>query len=95
MLSFDTSRFGVRLMDGQFEPDTTVGEVHARLRKKLIKELSEGTGSPQPTYFFLRNGTEAFIPSPHQSLRELFETYAVSRESRTLSAAIDTEVFSG
>lgn len=94
-LTFDTSRFGVRLMDGQFEQDTTVGDVHARLRKKLVKEICDSAGAPQPTYCFLRNATEAFIPSPSQTLRELFETYAVSRESRTLSISIDTEVFSG
>lgn len=93
-LSFDTTRFGVKLADGAFDAATTVGEIHARVRSKLVKDSGAG-GPVTPTYFFLRNGTEAFIPAPHQTLEELLEAYAPSRESRTLSVTIETEVFSG
>lgn len=119
ILTFNTSRFGVKVADGSFEASTTIGEVHTRLRKKLLKSKasvapslpsaesqphnSTSSGSSPPpapsgqaaTYLFLRNGTEAFIPAPEQTLLCLWELYGNSREVRRLSVTIDTEVFSG
>jgi len=117
-LTFNTTRFGVKVADGSFDASTTIGEVHARLRKKLLKSkasvaapvespshslpsnrssvsLPPAPPSQVATYLFLRNGTEAFIPTPEQTLECLWALYGGSRESRKLSVTIDTEVFSG
>lgn len=107
-INFNTSRFGVKVADGSFEPGTTVGEVHARLRKKLMKAKaspsSTGTetggdgvtaGGGVATYVFIRNGTEAFIPAPEQTLQTLLDLYSTAPEQRKLYVTIDPEVFSG
>lgn len=106
-VNFNTTRFGVKVADGSFDPDTTIGEVHARLRKKLIKAKAT-TGSPADaagapagasgsaaTFIFVRNGTEAFIPAPEQTLQALLDVYATAPEARRLYVTIDPEVFSG
>lgn len=56
-LTFNTSRFGVKLVDGTFPASTTIGEVHSRVRKKIIKALSDKNSPSIVTYLFLRNGT--------------------------------------
>lgn len=120
-INFNTSRFGVKVADGSFDPTTTIGEVHARLRKKLMKAKaapsatggSGGVGeastvagtaantgassssSGAATYVFVRNGTEAFIPAPEQTLQTLLDLYATAPEQRKLYVTIDPEVFSG
>ncbi|KAG5500606.1 hypothetical protein JKF63_03702 [Porcisia hertigi] len=111
-VNFNTLRFGVKVADGSFDPDTTIGEVHARLRKKLVKAkaapvASEGakgaaatsnstpTGGSGATFIFVRNGTEAFIPAPEQTLQTLLDMYATAPEARKLYVTIDPEVFSG
>ncbi|CCW62232.1 unnamed protein product [Phytomonas sp. EM1] len=108
-LTFNTTRFGVKLADGVFEASTTIGEIHARLRKKLLKALTDDVGhnrqgssgggdfyaSTTMTHFFIRNGTEAFIPAPHQTLEELLKVCTTSKDLRTLAATIDLEVFCG
>lgn len=106
-INFNTSRFGVKVADGSFEPQTTIGEVHARLRKKLIKAKASpssagtsGEGSAAgsggaATYVFIRNGTEAFIPAPEQTLQSLLDLYAIAPEQKKLYVTIDPEVFSG
>ncbi|KAG5474520.1 hypothetical protein LSCM1_03307 [Leishmania martiniquensis] len=109
-VNFNTSRFGVKVADGSFDPGTTIGEVHARLRKKLVKAKavtapavsggSEGAASISTsgcgaTFVFLRNGTEAFIPAPEQTLQTLLDMYATAPEARKLYVTIDPEVFSG
>ncbi|KPI82877.1 hypothetical protein ABL78_8110 [Leptomonas seymouri] len=113
-ISFSTSRFGVKVADGSFDPTTTIGEVHARLRKKLMKakaapaspavscEGSAVAGATSgssiggaATYLFVRNGTEAFIPAPEQTLQTLLDLYATAPEQRKLYVTIDPEVFSG
>ncbi|CAJ1030352.1 hypothetical protein Q4I30_005496 [Leishmania utingensis] len=113
-ISFNTSRFGVKVADGSFDPDTTIGEVHARLRKKLVKakamtvpvtsgglegvtaiSSSTPTSGSGATFIFVRNGTEAFIPAPEQTLRTLLDMYATTPEARKLYITIDPEVFSG
>ncbi|CBZ28647.1 conserved hypothetical protein [Leishmania mexicana MHOM/GT/2001/U1103] len=113
-INFNTSRFGVKVADGSFDPDTTIGEVHARLRKKLVKAkamavpvasgglegvaaignctAASGSGA---TFIFVRNGTEAFIPAPEQTLQTLLDMYATAPEARRLYVTIDPEVFSG
>ncbi|KAG5475200.1 hypothetical protein CUR178_04653 [Leishmania enriettii] len=113
-INFNTSRFGVKVADGSFDPDTTIGEVHARLRKKLVKakamtapvvsgasegataiSTSSSTSGSGATFIFLRNGTEAFIPAPEQTLQTLLDMYATTPEARKLYVTIDREVFSG
>ncbi|XQJ28523.1 hypothetical protein NXY56_004547 [Leishmania guyanensis] len=113
-ISFNTSRFGVKVADGSFDPDTTIGEVHARLRKKLVKakamtvpvtsgglegvtaiSTSTPTSGSGATFIFVRNGTEAFIPAPEQTLQTLLDMYATTPEARKLYITIDPEVFSG
>ncbi|KAK7195035.1 hypothetical protein NESM_000426300 [Novymonas esmeraldas] len=108
-VAFNTARFGVKVADGSFDSDTTIGEVHARLRKKLVKaKVSAGggagvdgvaapgsTGTSSATFIFVRNGTEAFIPAPEQTLQALLDLYASSPGARKLYVTIDPEVFSG
>lgn len=110
-INFNTSRFGVKVADGGFEPGTTIGEVHARLRKKLMKaKASPSASGPSgegaagataggsggvATYVFVRNGTEAFIPAPEQTLQTLLDLYSTAPEQRRLYVTIDPEVFSG
>jgi hypothetical protein len=112
-INFNTSRFGVKVADGSFDPTTTIGEVHARLRKKLMKAKAAPSGpgasgerattaavggaasSGTATYVFVRNGTEAFIPAPEQTLQTLLDLYATAPEQRKLYVTIDPEVFSG
>ena len=116
-INFNTSRFGVKVADGSFDPTTTIGEVHARLRKKLMKAKATpaspgvsndasvtaggaasgniGGGGAAATYVFVRNGTEAFIPAPEQTLQTLLDLYAAAPEQRKLYVTIDPEIFSG
>ncbi|KPA85117.1 hypothetical protein ABB37_01507 [Leptomonas pyrrhocoris] len=116
-INFNTSRFGIKVADGSFDPTTTIGEVHARLRKKLMKAKvapaspllhsegatvggaasggSGGGGNGAATYVFVRNGTEAFIPAPEQTLQTLLDLYATAPGQRKLYVTIDPEVFSG
>lgn len=93
-LRFHTSRLGVHVSERAFAPQSTIGEVHARVRN-LVRPPDNSAAATVValTYLFINNGTECFIPSPSHTVGELFALYGV--EGRILPVTVDTEVFSG
>ncbi|KAF8275996.1 putative Ubiquitin-like autophagy protein Apg12 [Trypanosoma cruzi] len=68
------------------DPGETLGQVQARIKKKLKRPV---------LYLFVMRGSEGFIPTPDQTLESLLHAYAESDEQRELSIAVSTGIFHG
>ncbi|KEG08932.1 hypothetical protein DQ04_06151010 [Trypanosoma grayi] len=68
------------------DPSETLGQVQARIKKKLKRPV---------LYLFVMRGSEGFIPTPDQTLGSLLHAYAESSDQRELSIAVSTGIFHG